>query len=85
MFSTRNILYVKDYHEISSQKPKSRYLIVLHSDGNKTLLLSTTTTQIKLPSHLENNKGCILDNTTSTHAYLFNSSDIIGENQFSFP
>ena len=86
MFSPRNILYIKQYQELAGQKPKARYLIVLHNDNQNTIFLSTTTTQIKFPLHYATASGCICDLPNQVHSYNILSGEVVGEkNNFSFP
>ena len=85
MFRTRNILYIKEYQELPGHEPKARYMIVIHNNGGNSIYLSTTTSQLKLPSYHQGKHGCIDDQTNGIHCFKIPKDVVVGQtNNFSF-
>jgi len=79
MFEPGSILLAKNYQ--LPTKVKDKFFIVLGTQGNRTILLAMTTSQIYFDSSLIKH-GVIKDRDMSV--YCFEKDRVIGKNGFSF-
>lgn len=80
MFDRGNILYIENY-QLSSNKLKNKYLLVLENLDNEAIIISLPTSQQYL-DQVNIKKGAIEQGQTK--GYHFPKNDIVGKNGFSF-
>lgn len=86
LFSSGNILFVKNYDFGNANPTRDKYLIVLHTSDNFTFLIhSLTTSQVKVPPNKVNH-GCTNNEDLGLSFYMFESGREIGAtNNHTFP